>query len=105
MVKFLKTAEEFAELMEESKTKLVIIDFTATWCPPCRMIGPIFERLATEHPEAVFVKVDVDEASDIAQNCGVSAMPTFQYFKDGVKVDELVGASEGQLVEKINALK
>lgn len=61
------------------------------------MIGPIFEAMAGDFPDAVFVKVDVDEASDIAESCGISAMPTFQCFKGGVKVGEMCGANEAGL--------
>lgn len=98
MVNYLKTKQEFDELVA-GETKLVIIDFTATWCPPCRMIGPIFEKMAEEYTDAVFVKVDVDDASEIAEACGISAMPTFQFYKGGAKVDDLCGANEGKLKE------
>jgi large subunit ribosomal protein L40e len=77
--------------------KLVVVDFTATWCGPCQMMAPKFEKMATEEPDCVFVKVDVDDNEDVAAECGISAMPTFQCFKGGKKVDELVGASEEKL--------
>ncbi len=73
-------------------------------CPPCRMIGPIFEAMANEFPDALFVKVDVDAASDIAQQCGIRAMPTFQFYKNGAKVDEFSGASEQKLRETVRSL-
>ncbi|KAL4423311.1 hypothetical protein ABPG77_006106 [Micractinium sp. CCAP 211/92] len=77
--------------------KTVIVDFTATWCGPCRMIGPVFEQLSTEYESIVFLKVDVDEVEQVAAACGISAMPTFQVWQGGKKVDELVGASKTQL--------
>lgn len=61
------------------------------------MIGPIFVKIAEENPGAVFYKVDVDDASDIASKCGISAMPTFQFYKGGEKVEEICGASEEKL--------
>ena len=61
------------------------------------MIAPIFEKLASENPEATFVKVDVDEADDVAASCGIQAMPTFQFYKNGAKVDELQGADPAKL--------
>ena len=67
------------------------------------MIGPIFEAMAGDYPDAVFVKVDVDAASDIAESCGISAMPTFQCYKGGAKVGEMCGADKAglkALVEK-----
>ena len=65
------------------------MDFTASWCGPCKMIGPYFEELAGKFPGVVFVKVDVDDLDDVAAECGISAMPTFQLYSNGVKVEEL----------------
>merc|ERR1712012_380590 len=80
--------------------KVLVVDFTATWCGPCQKIGPKFAELSEkeEYANLEFIKVDVD-ASSIAGDCGVSAMPTFHFYKKGEKVDELVGASEEKLVE------
>ena len=71
------------------------------------MIGPKFEAMSKEEgfSDVIFVKVDVDEAEELAGKCGVQAMPTFQFFKGGKKVDELKGANEGQLRAKIEAHK
>ncbi|CAJ1946378.1 unnamed protein product [Cylindrotheca closterium] len=92
MVRMISDMDEWNALMEISKSKAVIVDFTATWCPPCKMIAPIFAKMAEENPEVEFVKVDVDEANDVAGMCGISAMPTFQVYKGGAKVEELRGA-------------
>lgn len=72
-----------------NKTTYVAIDFTATWCGPCKVISPIFANLAKKHGIAgtlAFAKVDVDQCSDIAQQYRISAMPTFMFFKDGKQV-------------------
>jgi thiol-disulfide isomerase/thioredoxin len=66
-------------------------------CGPCRFIAPIFEKLAEENPEAEFVKVDVDDAEDVAAACKIQAMPTFHFYKGGVKVDEMMGADQATL--------
>ena len=70
---------------------------TILWTGPCRYIGPIFEQLAEEYSEVEFRKVDVDEADDVAGSCEVRAMPTFQFFRGGKKIDEMMGADQNKL--------
>lgn len=101
MVKFVADMSEFEALLETSKARLVVIDFTATWCGPCKFIGPIFDSLAAENPEAEFVKVDVDKAEDVAAACSIQAMPTFHFYKGGVKVAEMMGADQAKLAALI----
>ena len=71
-----------------------------TRCGPCKFIGPIFHSLAEKTPEVYFVKVDVDEAEEVAGTCGIQAMPTFQFFKGGSKIEEMRGANQ-QLLEQL----
>ena len=70
-----------------ASTTRVVVDFYADWCPPCRAIAPIFSELADKYSSAgrlAFVKVNVDHVNDVAGRYGVSAMPTFLWFEDGV---------------------
>jgi thioredoxin len=78
-----------------SSTTYVLIDFTASWCPPCRMIAPIFEQLSMSNSKdgaLAFAKVDVDEQREIAQKYNISAMPTFVLVKNGEAVQTVRGA-------------
>ncbi|PGH01858.1 thioredoxin [Helicocarpus griseus UAMH5409] len=75
-----------------TKTPLIVIDCFATWCGPCKMIAPKLVEFSESYPNVGFYKVDVDECPDVAQELGVRAMPTFVFFKDGQKVDEVLGA-------------
>eukprot|EP00898_Chlorokybus_atmophyticus_P003761 jgi/Chlat1/4386/Chrsp29S00353 len=77
--------------------KTVIVDFSATWCSPCRVIGPFFKDLADKNKNIIFLKIDVDQLADVAEACSINAMPTFQVFKNGEMVDEQVGASKEKL--------
>jgi thioredoxin 1 len=71
----------------------VVVDFTATWCGPCQRIKPFFEELAAAHKGALFVKVDVDELESVSQAAEVLAMPTFQVYREGRRVDTVQGAA------------
>ena len=81
--------------------KLVVIDFTASWCGPCKMIAPLFKELSEEMGNAVFLKIDVDENPETAARYSVSAMPTFVFIKAGEVVDRLMGANPARLREMI----
>merc|ERR1719163_2279625 len=97
MVKQLATIEEFDGVLRSS-TQLVVVDFTATWCGPCKYIGPKFEAMSKDFANvASFVKVDVDENQEASAKCKVRCMPTFQLYKDGKKVDQMEGANEAEL--------
>jgi thioredoxin 1 len=87
----LTSASFEAEVLRSSEP--VLVDFWATWCPPCRMIAPTIDALAGEYAGRVKVaKLDVDEAPDVAQKFGIQSIPTLLVFKDGRVVEQRVGA-------------
>merc|ERR1712223_1384451 len=77
------------------------IDFFATWCGPCKMIAPKLEEWSASMPNVVFLKVDVDEAEDVAAEYSIQAMPTFIFMKNKAKVGDLCGANADKLKELI----
>jgi len=76
---------------QDTKDGLVLVDFWAEWCGPCRMVAPIVEELSNEMPGVKFAKVNVDENQRIAQTLGITAIPTLVLYKDGQPVDRVVG--------------
>jgi thioredoxin 1 len=99
VMRSLQTPAEFDAAMAEAaaKGKLLVVDFTASWCGPCQRIAPVYEALAAEFKQVTFVKVDVDENQETAAGCGVSAMPTFKGFRDKKEVFTVRGADEATL--------
>lgn len=88
-------------LVQPQSGKKIVVDFWAEWCGPCRMIAPHFARLSEEMTNWIFLKVDVDSQDTLSAECGIRAMPTFQFYdSDGKKIDELVGASIDALVRR-----
>lgn len=105
MVQQVKNQAELDAAIKEAGEKLIVIDFFATWCGPCRNIAPFVEKMAGEHADVVFLKVDVDEAEDCAATYGVDVMPTFIFLKNGNKIHDIKGASESKLREAITTHK
>jgi thioredoxin 1 len=97
------TNTNFEELLQDSK--LVIVDFWATWCGPCRMISPILDELEEELKDQItVVKVNVDDADEIAAQYRIMSIPTLLFVKNGQIVDKTVGAMpKPALLEKIKA--
>ena len=84
----IKFKNEFEELIKNNDN--VVIDFYATWCGPCKMLAPIIEEVSNEYTNIKFVKVDVDEASELTSLFGVSSIPTVVYIKNqDLKLREL----------------
>ena len=96
-------SSEFSGLLQEDK--LLVVDFFATWCGPCKKLSPTLDEVSEELGEQVnIVKVDVDESEDLAMDYGIRSVPTVLFFKTGQKVDKFVGAlPKSEIVTKIQA--
>ncbi|XP_062373196.1 thioredoxin [Sardina pilchardus] len=105
MVRIIKDLDSFHKALSEAGGKLVVVDFTATWCGPCQSIAPFYESLSQKYTDAVFLKVDVDDSQDVAQECDIKCMPTFHFYKNGQKVDEFSGSNREKLEEKVTKHK
>ena len=76
----------------KKKEKTVLVDFWASWCGPCRMVGPILDEIAAEHPEYKIVKINVDEEPELASRYQVVSIPTLMVVKNGQVVSQSAGA-------------
>ena len=84
------TSQNFNQ--EIINNNLVLVDFWAEWCGPCKSMHPIFTRMAKKYKQIRFARVNVDDVQDIAMKYGVQSIPTFIMFKNGEIVDKMVGA-------------
>jgi len=96
------TDSNFDEL---TKQGLVLVDFWAEWCGPCRMVGPVLEQISEENNNIKIVKLNVDDNPETSAKYSIRSIPTMLIFKDGTPVDWIVGAvPKNAILSKINAL-
>jgi thioredoxin 1 len=100
------TLEANASNIDEIRNGTSVVDFTATWCGPCKVLGPVVDKLATEFKDKVKVaKLDIDQNPEIASAYGVMGVPTLVFFKNGEIVDQHVGLlNEDALRKKLQTL-
>ena len=103
MAKIINTSQ-FRGSVEETQG-VVVVDFFATWCGPCKMLAPVFEQVGEEMKhEATFLKVDIDQSLEIAQKFRITTVPTMMIFKDGKPVETLVGfMPKDSIVQKVKS--
>jgi thioredoxin 1 len=92
------------ETLRAANSKKVLY-FTASWCPPCKVIGPVVEKLAKQSPDITFVKIDIDDLPEAAQYGQIQSVPTFQFRIGQAKMYEFSGADEGRLAMAIEELE
>ena len=93
------TTENFNETVNSDK--IVLVDFWATWCGPCRQFGPIFESVSKKHPDIVFGKVDTDAQQELAASAQISSIPTLMIFREGVLIFRNSGALPAAALEDL----
>ncbi|XP_062905807.1 uncharacterized protein LOC134347343 [Mobula hypostoma] len=89
----LQSEGEFTAKLQEAGDKLVVVDFFATWCQPCKMIKPTFAEFSEKYTDMIFCSIDVDEVEDVAQSKDITPLPTFIVFKCGKEVKRIIGSS------------
>ncbi|XP_030749055.1 thioredoxin-2 [Sitophilus oryzae] len=103
MVTYIKDKNDLQQKLTDAGDQLVVIDFFATWCGPCRIISPKLEELATEYTNVHILKVDVDECEDLAMEYNISSMPTFVFIKNQNVIFTFSGANYDKLKASILA--
>jgi len=99
-VKHVHTSAEYAKL-KATPNKLVVVDFSAEWCGPCKAIAPVYEQLSKKYKDVVFIHLDVEELKDEADCKDVSGIPTFKFFKSGKLLQQFSGADPNKLEKAI----
>ena len=100
MIKHIKNEDEFAREIQEGE---VLVDFFATWCGPCQMLGPILEEIAEKQKDIRILKVDVDACSSLARNYGVMSVPTLLFLKEGKLLERRVGFMDQEAILQVFA--
>ncbi|MCH4208262.1 MAG: thioredoxin [Solobacterium sp.] len=99
MVTLINSKEEYDNILASNKS--VFVDFFADWCGPCKMVGPLVEKISETNPDIKFVKVNVDSNPEIASMYGIMSIPTLIAFKDGKLAKQAVGFMQEADLQKL----
>lgn len=107
-VNVISSMEECQYVCTNMSNKIIVLDFTATWCGPCKRIYPLLQELSDQYPQVGFYKVDIDDLQDVATHFGIDSVPSFKFIYNNKIVAEFSGADsqrlKNTLVELINNL-
>lgn len=105
-VHVITTKEDWDQKIAEANKdgKIVVANFSASWCGPCRVIAPVYAEMSKTYPQLMFLTIDVDDLMDFSSTWDIRATPTFFFLKNGQQIDKLVGANRPELEKKVQAL-
>eukprot|EP01059_Diplonema_ambulator_P015820 TRINITY_DN27030_c0_g1_i1.p1 TRINITY_DN27030_c0_g1~~TRINITY_DN27030_c0_g1_i1.p1 ORF type:complete len:154 (+),score=41.57 TRINITY_DN27030_c0_g1_i1:84-545(+) len=99
------SVDELEKILTGKGDSLVVVDFYATWCPPCRALAPKLADLSEAHPTVTFIGINADTSSSVARHYAVTAYPTIIFIKDSDVIHQIRGADYNQIVKTINSEK
>ena len=100
----LESMEECERICTQVPDRLIVLDFSAVWCGPCKRIYPVLQQLSDQYPQVGFYKVDIDELQDVAQHFGIDSVPSFKFIYNNKIVAEFSGADTQRLVNTVQEL-
>lgn len=103
-IREIKSLEECQQICTEIPNTIIVLDFSATWCGPCKRIYPVLEKLSKEYPDILFFKIDIDNLSDVASHFEIEAVPSFKFIYNNKIVAQISGADSPKLIQTIKNL-
>lgn len=102
-VEEITSRKAFSHILRNSDDKLIIIDFYANWCGPCKNIAPFIKELSEkeEYSDILFFKINIEKLDDLADGEGVSSLPTFLFYKNNKQIGKVVGASRSNFLQSL----